>query len=191
MRARQLVFCSFLHIVIIRGGSQRESELIVGWGGGCVFALLTQTGTVQRLWAAHRPLVCALILDTHGKLGLCRASIAAVIQLPGRATHAASQAHNNPTVGWKIQAFFFFFLLRCQQSVSLGRMLCSWWAPAPPRPRPHPSLSGFHSRQHKVIFREALFLLSRKPFGISRWGRFEGMLHGSLKSTSDLNMGHT
>lgn len=31
--------------------------------------LLTQTGTVQRLWTAHRSLVSALILDTHCNSG--------------------------------------------------------------------------------------------------------------------------
>lgn len=38
-----------------------EGELIV--------VLLTQTGTVHRLWTAHRPLVCVLILDTYCSSG--------------------------------------------------------------------------------------------------------------------------
>lgn len=41
-----------------------ESEPIEG-----LFVLLTQTGTVQRLWTAHGPLVCVLILDTHCSSG--------------------------------------------------------------------------------------------------------------------------
>lgn len=76
------------------------------------------------------------------------ASIAAVIQLPGRETYTASQADNNQP-GLENSGLFALVSAVCL-SVSLGRELCSWWA----------SL-WFSSRQHKVIFREHFLLLSQ------------------------------
>lgn len=52
------------------------------------------------LWLAHTPLVPALILDPHSAPWPLRATMAAVISLPGRADNDS---------GWKIQAFFCSF----------------------------------------------------------------------------------
>lgn len=65
-----------------------------GGGGGCCAA--DSDWDSAEVWAAHRPLVWALILYTQGSWGPRWFSIAAVIQLPGRQTRTAPKTHNNP-----------------------------------------------------------------------------------------------
>lgn len=55
-----------LHVTIRVWGLQTNQEKVSGWG---TVVLLTQTGTVQRLWTARSSLVSALILDTHCNSG--------------------------------------------------------------------------------------------------------------------------
>lgn len=62
-----LQFLSFICTLLSGWGAC----VVIGrkWADWGLFVLLTQTGTVQRLWTAHRPLVCLLILDTHCNSG--------------------------------------------------------------------------------------------------------------------------
>lgn len=124
------------------------------WAGWGPFVLLTQAGTVQGALDCSQA-SCLCINPRHTlQLWPHWASIATVIQLPGRETCTASQADNNRP-GLENSGL----LLWCQQSIflSLGRASCSWWAP-----------QWFSSRQHKVIFREYFFVIVNS-FWINSW----------------------